>query len=140
MPVIPALAAWFGMLALAVALGAARDLALAPLLGDGPARAACTALLCAVFWAVIRRFVRVRNVAGRARLLALGAFWAGLTVCFEFSMGWLRGMALSAMLADYDVSAGRLWVLVPLTLLFGPLAAGREKRRDAGQAPRPRNA
>lgn len=130
MPIVSALAAWLLMLALAVCFGAARDFLLAPALGDGPARALGTLALCAALWAVAARFVRRKGVHG-GRALCLGFIWAGMTLAFEFGFGFGRGLPLEAMLADYDIASGRLWVLVPLTLILAPLVSGRKKGRDA---------
>jgi len=119
---------WLAMLVLAVAFGALRDFVVTPLAGDTAARAMCTVLLSAALFGLAFRFVRRNRSAGQASLLALGVFWAGLTLVFEFGMGFSRGLPLDAMLADYNILDGRLWPLVPLTLLLGPLAAARLDR------------
>jgi len=67
----------------------------------------------------------------RGRLIALGIGWAAATVLFEFGFGhWVAGHPWSRLVADYDLLAGRIWVLVLLTLLIGP---GRGPR--AGEPP-----
>ncbi|MFZ5426871.1 MAG: hypothetical protein ACOZEN_07840 [Thermodesulfobacteriota bacterium] len=120
---LKALMFWLAMLVVAVAFGALRELAVTPVLGDMAARALCSVLLSAALFGLVLLFVRLARPSGHGALLSLGVFWAGLTLAFEFGMGWSRGLALEAMLADYDLLKGRLWTLVPLTLLFGPMAA-----------------
>ncbi|MCL6545144.1 MAG: hypothetical protein K6T61_07935, partial [Bryobacteraceae bacterium] len=62
----------------------------------------------------------------RRRRLGLGAGWCAATVAFEFGFGhYIIGHPWSALLADYNLFRGRLWVLVLLTLLLAPLAAKR---------------
>jgi len=53
--------------------------------------------------------------------LAVGGGWLALTMAFEFAFG--RGVAHQswrALLADYDLRAGRLWPLVLAWIAVGP--------------------
>ncbi|GFK94969.1 hypothetical protein NNJEOMEG_02817 [Fundidesulfovibrio magnetotacticus] len=111
---------WLSFLACAVACGAAREFLLTPRLGDTLARAVCTVFLCLIFLWAARWFVRRGNVRDTASLLGVGLFWCLATLAFEFGFGLARGLPLSALLADYDLFRGRLWPLVPITLLSGP--------------------
>lgn len=117
-----ALLAWLGFAALAVACGAARVKLLQPLAGEQAAHVLGTLAVCALFLWLIGRFVAWTGVVETPRLLALGVFWTALTVAFEFGFGhWVAGHSWARLLADYDVLAGRVWVLVLLTMLAGPL-------------------
>ena len=50
-----------------------------------------------------------------------GMSWVVMTLGFEFGSGRLVGkLAWSELLADYDVRAGRIWVLVPLWTAVAP--------------------
>jgi len=120
-----ALRLWLAMLCLAVACGAFRELALTPRLGDTLARAVCSVFLCLAFLWILRRFVAANGIHSTGQLVCLGLCWALLTLAFEFGLGLARGLPLEALLADYDVTRGRLWPLVPLTLLCGPFIARR---------------
>ncbi len=128
MPLLRPLLFWLLLLLLAVLFGAARDFLFSPLLGDTLARALGTLALCAVMFVLIRIYVARSNLHGAGRLLALGLFWTVLTLAFEFGLGRAQGIPWAEMLADYDILAGRLWPLVPLTLLLGPLLARRSLR------------
>jgi len=44
-----------------------------------------------------------------------------LTVGFEFLVGFLEGTPPSETIAQYNVLAGQVWIVVPLTLLVAPL-------------------
>jgi len=119
---------WLAFLAMAILAGTLRQFLLAPALGDTPARAACTVLLCVLYFAAIRAFVLRRNISSPSTRLLLGIFWSGLTLAFEFGFGLARGLDWNAMLADYNLLEGRLWPLVPLTLLLAPLLARRKRQ------------
>ena len=127
---------WVGFAALAVGLGALRVLFLQPRVGEAVAHVVGTLACCVLFLVLIWRFVRWTKLAApglaaskrgapgphaRARLVALGLFWTILTIAFEFGFGRLvMGHSWARLLADYNLLAGRLWVLVLLTLYFGP--------------------
>jgi hypothetical protein len=52
--------------------------------------------------------------------LAVGAAWLALTLLFEFALGRLSGLTWPQMLAEYNVAAGRWWVLVPAWVAVAP--------------------
>lgn len=121
-----AVLAWLGFAVLAVACGALRVKLVQPLVGEGVAHVLGTLAVCALFLWLIVRFTAWLDVRDTARLLALGAFWTVLTIAFEFGFGhWVAGHSWERLLADYNVAAGRIWVLVLLTMLLGPLVSGR---------------
>jgi len=54
-------------------------------------------------------------------LILIGAFWAILTIGFEFGFGhYVMGRPWDYLLADYNILKGRLWSLVLLTMLIAP--------------------
>lgn len=117
---------WLGFAVLAVGCGALRVLLLEPLVGPGPAHVLGTLAVCALFLALIAWFVGRRRLRGNARLLALGVFWTALTIAFEFGFGhYVMGHPWERLLADYNILAGRIWVLVLATMLLGPLGVRR---------------
>lgn len=117
---------WLAFLAMAILAGTLRQFLLAPALGDLTARAACTLLLCVLYFAAIRAFALRYQIDSLSTRLFLGIFWSGLTLAFEFGFGLARGLSWDVMLADYNLLGGRLWPLVPLTLLLTPLLARRK--------------
>lgn len=119
---------WLAFLAMAILAGTVRQFLIAPAMGDTPARAACTALLCVLYSAAIRAFVLRLRIDTPSTRLFLGLFWSGLTLAFEFGLGLARGLSWEAMLADYNMLEGRLWPLVPLTLMLAPLLARRKRQ------------
>ena len=121
-----ALVVWIGILLLASLNGAVRDLLLAPRLGDTIARALSTVILCLVVAAVTWPSVGWIGPSSTARALAVGACWVALTLAFEFVGGhYLFHKPWSTLLADYDVSRGRIWVAVLVVTFLAPLWAAR---------------
>lgn len=122
-----ALAVWLLLLFIAFAAAALREGLLTPRLGQHAAHFAGTLLVVALFLVAIGLTVRwvVPTLDPRA-LLLLGAGWTALTVLFEFGFGrYVMGHPWSRLLHDYNVLAGRVWILVLLTTLFGPWLLGR---------------
>lgn len=65
----------------------------------------------------------------RLELLVIGALWMGLTVGFEFLVGYVEKTPVAVTLGQYDVLAGQVWIAVPVTLLVSPLVFGWCLRR-----------
>lgn len=125
-PLLKTLLLWLAMAVAAILNGTIRQFITQPLLGVWPAHVLHTLLFCAVLLAAIFWFVGRFGPYGVGPLLAMGLFLLLLTVAFEFGFGhYVAGHAWSALLADYNLLQGRVWVLVLLTELFGPLAASR---------------
>jgi hypothetical protein len=61
--------------------------------------------------------------------MSTGLVWLALTLTFEFFLGYISGVSWPAMLAEYELLAGRLWVLVPLLVLVAPLLFSRRAVR-----------
>jgi len=125
--VLYACLAWLAILLLAVLNGAARDALLVPLWGETAARAASSLILAALIVLVAWVFLaRTRPLYRRGHLPAVGMLWLVLTLAFEFGFFHLvMGRPLAELLADYNLAAGRLWLLVLATACFAPVLVGR---------------
>jgi len=54
--------------------------------------------------------------------LMVGLIWLALTIAFEFLFGhYVVGHSWSRLLSDYNIFAGRLWLLVLVWLVIAPL-------------------
>lgn len=116
-----ALLAWLAMLPLAVANGALRDLTYGRRLPEPVAnRISClTASLAFLLFALA--WGRLHPLEGLGQALAVGLLWVGLTVAFEFLAGrFLSKRSWASLAAEYDLAAGRLWLLVLATLGLSP--------------------
>jgi hypothetical protein len=121
-----ALAVWPLFLVSAVTLGAVREKVIAPSLGEQTAHVIGTLLFIAVMLAIMWVFVgKVRGLVQRIDLWLIGVMWTVMTLCFEFGFfHFVAGVPWEKLLADYNLFAGRLWVLVLLTTLCGPAMIG----------------
>ncbi|WP_049985575.1 hypothetical protein [Halobellus rufus] len=119
------LGVWVVMAVLAVANGIFRELVLIPRTGEYPGHVVSTLLLVAAILAVSGLYFANAPVDyGRGELLLVGVGWTLLTVGFEFLVGHVEGTPVSETVGQYDVFAGQVWILVPLTLLLAPLLFG----------------
>ncbi len=113
---------WLPMLALAVANGALRELALRRRLDELRAHQLSTLLLLVLFAVYIGGVLRVWPPASPGEAGAIGSLWLALTLAFELLAGhYLSKQSWRRLLADYDLRHGRLWALVPLWVLVAPL-------------------
>ena len=123
--------AWVGAAVLGVANGVSREKIYADAVGDDAAHVISTgtllALLAGYIWLLERRW----PLGSRREALSVGAAWAAMTVAFEFGFGhWVDGDSWSALVENYDVSAGRVWILVPAAMGAGPELARRLAARE----------
>jgi hypothetical protein len=127
-----ALLVWLLLLVVAVIAAVFRTSLLEPRLGESRAHVLGTITVVAVFALIIWLVIGwITPVLGAANLLVVGVLWVVLTVLFEFGFGrYVMGHPWSRLLADYNILAGRLWVLVLLTVLLWPLLAGMLKGRS----------
>ena len=122
----PWLIAWLGGPVIGIANGVTRELVYKDAVGELTAHQISTAsaigLFGAYFWVLQRRY----PLASDGAALRVGAFWIALTVLFEFGFGRaVDGKTWAELLADYDLSEGRVWSLVLAWLALGPLISRR---------------
>ena len=132
-----ALLFWFGLAGIGVINGTLRQMVYGPFLSPGTAHVVSSLTALILIYAAAYGYVRWegRRLDPR-RAVAVGALWVALTVLFEFGFGhWVMGHPWSRLLADYDLSAGRVWILV----LVGIGAAPRlwVRRQEGSRASPP---
>lgn len=119
------LGVWVLMAVVAVLNGGFRETVIIPQIGDYPGHVVSTALLVVAILVIsFLYFSRTSIEYARAELVLVGLLWTGLTVGFEFLVGYLEGTPVSVTLGQYDVLDGQVWIAVPLTLLLSPLLFG----------------
>ncbi|TDU87908.1 hypothetical protein EV138_1444 [Kribbella voronezhensis] len=125
---------WLGAAVLGVANGTVRNLVYQPRLDELAAHQLSTCTLIVLLTLYLVWLDRRWPLPSTATAVRTGAGWAVATLAFEFGLGLgVQHKALSALLADYDITSGRVWVLVPLWMLIGPalIRRGRRHRPDS---------
>lgn len=123
------LAFWLMLAAVATAAGISRELWLVPQLGELRAHQVGTLFVCAAFLAVIAPFVKRMRLSSEEALV-IGIGWLLAAVGFEFGFGhFVDGLSWSRLLSDYDISRGRLLLLVWITVGGGPFVLARLYQR-----------
>jgi hypothetical protein len=114
-------AAWLVLLAAMTANGFFRALVLQPHFGEHHARQVSSILGVCVVVTLAGVFVRRLPDPASAPLVRTGILWGLLTLAFEFGFGhYVSGLGWDALLADYDLRAGRLWPLVLFATVSAP--------------------
>ena len=74
-------------------------------------------ILCAIYvWFVFPQ-LKIQNTR---QALLVGLAWMLLTVVFEFSLGRLTNKSWAYLFRDYNLLAGRIWLVFLVCLLFLP--------------------
>jgi hypothetical protein len=115
-----ALAAWLMIVVAESIHGTLRQLLLAPVVGDLPARQVGvlvgSLIVYVIAWLSIR-WIGARTFAEQFRV---GLAWVVLIAAFEFGLGAVLGYTRERMLADYDLGQGGYMGFGLLFLLFAP--------------------
>ncbi len=128
---IPAKAAlgWLLLFVIMFANGTIRVVVLQPQLGEDRARQVASLSGVVLVLVVSRLFVRYAPEARLSQLAWVGLAWLAATVAFEFVFGhFVSGQSWSTLLADYDVTRGRLWSLILVSVGSGPWFWGAARR------------
>jgi len=108
----PYLAFWFVLLVLAVGNGIAREATYGRVLSELAAHQVSTGTAIVLVTLAVWAFSRLRPFASARQAWAVGVAWLLATVAFEFLFGrYVVGHPWSALVADYNLAAGRTWPL-----------------------------
>jgi hypothetical protein len=128
--IVRAMIVWAGILVLAILNGGLREGVITPAWGPTTGHVLSTLLLIGAILAVTVLTIRWIGPGSTIRAVWLGFLWMGLTLAFEFLAGrYVFGATWESLLADYNMLAGRIWPLVPLTMLFAPVLMYRKYGR-----------
>ena len=115
---------WLGFLVVAIGCGIIREKFLVSGLGPLTGRAVGTLLVGMIIFGLIYGYVGQLAGATQVFLVKLVLCWTMATITFEFLFGhYVMVMAWDSLWADYNVFQGRLWPLVLIVTLLGPLFA-----------------
>ncbi len=126
---------WLGAIPLAILNGAMREFWFRQFLSELPAHQLSAASFILLFGAYVWLLDRWLKIPSSGEALRVGFLWLGLTIVFEFLFGhYVMGHPWEILLRDYNLAAGRLWVLVLLWITFAPLAVHRLRQTRTGPA------
>jgi hypothetical protein len=124
--VVKYIAAWLGMMALAVANGIARDKLYGPRVGELAGHQFSTAILLILFGAYFYGLERLWPIHSAGVAWLIGVTWLIMTLLFETALGrFVAREPWHKVFADYNILRGRLWILVPAWVLCGPYVVFR---------------
>jgi len=125
------LSAWFVMLLLSVANGVVRDFTYGRHMDELSAHQLSTVGSVLLLGLVMRGFVRRYPPSSGRHAISIGLLWVALTVAFEFLFfHYAAGHSWSALLGNYNVFEGRVWVVVLVWIGIAPYVFSR--RQGAG--------
>lgn len=123
-----AIAVWVVILLIAVVNGGLREVLLIPKLGATAGRALSSVALSAAVLLVTWALISWIAPAGVRAAWQVGALWVAMTLAFEFLIGhYLLGQPWPALFEDYNLAAGRIWILVLITTLVAPALLVRSR-------------
>jgi hypothetical protein len=74
-------------------------------------------ILCSIYVWLVFPLLKIQNFT---QAFLIGFVWVILTVAFEFSLGRLTNKPWEYLFRDYNLFAGRIWLLFLLCLLILP--------------------
>lgn len=114
--------AWLPMMAIGILNGTIREATYGKVLSELRAHQVSTltgVLLLGLYIWIITYFWSPESLQ---QALLIGVLWLGLTVTFEFIFGhYVAGHSWSQLLRDYNILAGRVWLLVLIWITVAPL-------------------
>ena len=120
---------WGLMLLVSIANGGLRDVTYGPQLPERLAHQISTLISALLLGLIIRNFCRRTALVRGPRALTVGATWVAMTMAFEFLFfHYIGGHSWSALFANYDLLAGRVWILLLLWIGLAPSVFSRSRR------------
>ena len=118
--------AWFPMVVIAIANGGLRQAWYGKHLGELQAHQISTLTAIVLFGVYIGFVVRVWRPASATQAVTIGLVWLAMTVAFEFLFGhYVAGHPWDRLLHDYNIFAGRVWLVVLVWVTVAPYLFSR---------------
>jgi hypothetical protein len=128
--------AWLILLALAIANGTARESLLTPRFGSTLAHALSTVVLCILIFIVGSLVMPWIGPATARDAWVISGVWVVLTLAFEFLGGhFIFAKPWKALMEDYNILAGRIWVVVLVVTLLTPVISFKSQSPAQNSSP-----
>jgi len=113
--------AWLPLLGIAIVNGALREGVYGRYLGELRAHQVSTVSGVFLFGVYIWALMHFLRPDSSKQALLIGLVWLGMTVAFEFIfMHYVAGRSWKVLLHDYNIFAGRVWVVVLIWVALAP--------------------
>lgn len=117
MPWYRAILVWMLIVLAETGHGAIRQLLVAPVIGDLPARQIGVFIGCGIIFAIAWLTARWMGARTRRSQWQAGVLWVALTLAFEIILGRMLGLSWFRILSDYNLARGGL-MLIGLAFMF----------------------
>ena len=120
-PVNVYIAAWFGLMILAIINGSIRHYLIEPKIIELRAHQISCFTGILLFWGFTLMVNKFYPIQSSTQAWTISVLWLIMTVIFEFGFGhYIMKNPWSKLLADYNLLKGRLWVLVLIYTTISP--------------------
>jgi hypothetical protein len=119
---------WMAIILVETLHGAAREIFIAPRIGDLRARQLGVFIGCALIFGLTWISVRWIGAQTRRALLSTGFLWVALTLIFEISFGRAVGASWDRIFSDYNPARGGLMLFGLAFMWVAPLLAARLRK------------
>lgn len=127
---LKAILVWLLLAVLAVINGITRVYVILPSTDETTAHVISTLLYLIMQFITIYYFIKKIKLSELKTVFVIGLFWLILTILFEFIFGhYVMNHPWEKLLADYNIFAGRLWILVLLNVLLAPFLAFKIQKK-----------
>lgn len=123
MPWQRAIVVWMLIMLAETGHGAIREVFIAPLIGDLPARQLGVFVGCGIVFAIAWISARWMGARTRRAQWRVGVSWVALTLAFEILLGRYLGLSWARILSDYNLARGGLMIFGLAFMLVAPTIA-----------------
>lgn len=114
--------AWIPMVVIAIINGTIRETTYGKYVSELRSHQISTITGVLLFGLYIGGLTQLWGFASITEALIVGLIWLGLTVVFEFGFGhYVAGNSWEKLLADYNIVAGRIWIIVLIWITIAPM-------------------
>lgn len=113
---------WFVLMVLAIFNGALREKVLARFVNELKAHQLSTVIGMTIITLAVYLFSWVFVISSMPQAMGISVIWLAMTVGFEFGFGhWVMKKSWAVLLHDYNLRAGRVWMLFLIWLVLLPM-------------------